>query len=491
MSILPFPTARMLPGIKPLDSAAPAAPRAIVSDLSAILARAEPPAPAPQPAAHATLPPLTIIARGMRALKKLTGFIGKSQAATVRSALREEEGQWFMEKMEELANLIEGMPVTYGQDGKGDDAICYLHYFGPNYDLWITEKDMEKSENPAEAQWQAHGYTHWAQNGAHVSMGYICLPEILAAGAELDFHFKPRPVREVKRKLGIEVKEPAAADCLKAPGSDSDAANSGDSRKPLGCLNSDSDDAAAAADPEPPAAPKSTGIFGGWETLSEQIPHGAVLFCRLGDFYETFAHHAKLAAPLLQVALTKRNMVPMCGFPVHAQDSYIKRLLEAGHSVMLAEFDKDSGKAIVQRAITPPSAADEDPLITRQKSFLAMEDGYQAGAIISYSWGWEQTNYNYYRIEKRSGEFVTLIPLVSRSTPTGDMHSDEFPTDTPKDYAKDHDPAWGNKNLEKPKPTFRRKLTIRDGKPSGFSISSGTGWARLWEGRVGKATHYA
>lgn len=206
MSIIPFPTARMLPGIKPLDSAL-RAPRTVTSDLAAILGSAGV-SPASSPSTIPD-PPSTILTeaeifrRGKDALKKLTGFIGKSQIAAVRTALRGEEGQWFMEKMEELAALIQGMPVTYGQDGKGDDAICHLHYFGPGYDAWITEKDIEESANPAESQWQAHGYTHWAQNGAHISIGYICLPEILAAGVELDFHFQPCPVRHIKHHLGI------------------------------------------------------------------------------------------------------------------------------------------------------------------------------------------------------------------------------------------------------------------------------------------------
>jgi hypothetical protein len=475
MSIIPFPS-RHLPGIplvKPLDSAA-AAPRAILSDLAAILGSATPPA-AEAPAAEppAIIPPLTIIARGMKALKRLAGFIGPSQLAFVKQALRGEEGQWFMEKMEELAAIIQGMPVTYGQNGKGDDAICYLHYFGPSYDMWITEKDIEEPADPAEAQWQAHGYTHWAQNGDHISMGYICLPEILAAGAELDFHFSPCTVREIKQKV-------TGASCS-SPSPDH-------------------------PDPEPdPPAPKSTGIFGGWELLSEQIPQGVILFVQLGDFHETFAHHAKLAAPLLNVALTKRNGVPMCGIPVHAADSYIKRLLEAGHAVMLATFDKDSGKAHVQRTLTPPAcqaptgedmkppATDPptDPIAERQKEFLAMPDGYQPGAIIYCSWGYDQTNINFYRIEKRSGAFVTLIPLRQRDrTETGFMSGTTMPSDTPKDYAKDHDPAWSNKDPQNPKPSFRRKLSIREGHINGLNVF-GCGWASLWEGKPMNWTSYA
>lgn len=422
-NIIQIPTRRTLPGITPVSARVKA-----LDEFQALFERRPAPAPVHEPApAPAPVPPkkpsvLVIVARGIKALRKLTPFMGVSQRKTVEIALRGEEGEWFMEKMEELAARVESMPVTYGQDGKGDDAICYLHYFGGAYDGYITEKDMEEPENPAEAQWQAHGYVHWQQSPGHLSLGYICLPEILASNMELDFHFEPTTVREIKRKHGIGVPEETAAEtCLKAPVSDSETNPSGEAASRLAGGNSDSDPEAAPAD-------------------HDETPETG------------FSH------------------------PLNALRYHVTGAIERGE-----------GHAIVE---TPP-ATDEDPLITRQKTYLAMPDGYQAGAIISYSWGWEQTNYNYYRIEKRSGDFITLIPLVSRSIPTGDMHSDEFPTDTPKDYAKDHDPAWGNKNLENPKPAFRRKITIRDGKPSGFSISSGTGWARLWEGRVGKATHYA
>jgi hypothetical protein len=460
MSIIPFPA----PGETPPPRRLPGLPSARrIKTLQEIAATFSAPAPPPPPPiAVVELSRSEIIRRGNAAMKELTGFIGPSQAATVKSYLKGEEGQWFMEKMEELAAIVKSMPVTYGQDGKGDDAICYLHYFGPNYDCWITEKDMEESENPAEAQWQAHGYTHWAHNGQHVSMGYICLPEIFRAGAELDFHFAPRPLREIKRKLGIEVTDPTPP--VTPPPSNSD--------------------------PRPHLASPTDRIFGSWQILSEQIPHGAILFCKLGDFWETFSHHAEIAAPILHVAITKRQGLPLCGIPVHAEETFFRCLLHANYPVILAETDA-AGIWRIQRTLTPLSQQSEDPILTRQKTFLAMEDGYQPGAIISYQWGYEQTNYNYYRIEKRTGHFVTLTPILSRSTPTGDTHTDEFPTDTPKDYAKDHDPVWGNKDLANPKPTFRRKLSILDGKPAGLSITGGSGWARLWEGRVGKATHYA
>ncbi len=69
---------------------------------------------------------------------------------------------------------------------------------------------------------------------------------------------------------------------------------------------------------------------------------GAILFFRLGDFYEMFFEDAKLAAPILDITLTARgrgtaNEAPMCGVPYHSADTYLARLLRAGHKVAIAE----------------------------------------------------------------------------------------------------------------------------------------------------------
>ena len=68
----------------------------------------------------------------------------------------------------------------------------------------------------------------------------------------------------------------------------------------------------------------------------------ALLFYRMGDFYELFLDDAELAAPLLDIALTTRDKgkpdaVPMCGVPVHGVDPYLKRLTELGHRVAICE----------------------------------------------------------------------------------------------------------------------------------------------------------
>jgi DNA mismatch repair protein MutS len=82
----------------------------------------------------------------------------------------------------------------------------------------------------------------------------------------------------------------------------------------------------------------------------------AVVFYRMGDFYEMFLADAELAAPLLDIALTTRDKnkpdpVPMCGVPVHAADAHIKRLAELGHRVAICEQVEDAKKAGGRRLV--------------------------------------------------------------------------------------------------------------------------------------------
>lgn len=87
-------------------------------------------------------------------------------------------------------------------------------------------------------------------------------------------------------------------------------------------------------------------------SIRRSLPEDILLFYRLGDFYEMFFEDAKTAASLLNVALTKRHDVPMCGVPHHAAQGYIAKLIQAGKRVALAEqtSDPQPGK-IVEREI--------------------------------------------------------------------------------------------------------------------------------------------
>ena len=63
----------------------------------------------------------------------------------------------------------------------------------------------------------------------------------------------------------------------------------------------------------------------------------SILLFRLGDFYEMFEKDAIYASKVLNITLTKRNDIPMCGFPFHAAEAYIAKLLGEGNRVAICE----------------------------------------------------------------------------------------------------------------------------------------------------------
>src|SRR6266436_6093171 len=90
-----------------------------------------------------------------------------------------------------------------------------------------------------------------------------------------------------------------------------------------------------------------------YRRLRGSIPADTLLLVRLGDFYELFFEDAKEASGLLNLALTKRNDVPMCGVPYHAAQTYIAKLIKAGRRVAICDqtSEPQPGK-IVSRDIT-------------------------------------------------------------------------------------------------------------------------------------------
>ncbi|OLZ09547.1 DNA mismatch repair protein MutS [Sulfobacillus thermosulfidooxidans] len=90
-----------------------------------------------------------------------------------------------------------------------------------------------------------------------------------------------------------------------------------------------------------------------YQRLKQQHPE-ALLFFRLGDFYELFGEDAEIAAPILDVQLTTRDKVtPMCGVPYHAVDQYLRKLVEKGFTIAIAEQMEDPrfAKGLVEREI--------------------------------------------------------------------------------------------------------------------------------------------
>ncbi len=108
----------------------------------------------------------------------------------------------------------------------------------------------------------------------------------------------------------------------------------------------------------------------------------AILLYRMGDFYETFYEDAKLISKLLGIALTKRAHgksadVPLAGFPYHALDNYLHRLVKAGHRVAICEQVEDPklAQGVVKREVieivTPGAAISDKLLDTDKNNFLA------------------------------------------------------------------------------------------------------------------------
>ena len=100
-------------------------------------------------------------------------------------------------------------------------------------------------------------------------------------------------------------------------------------------------------------AGESTPMMKQYRQIKSELAPGTILFFRLGDFYEMFFEDAQVAAPVLNISLTKRNKVPMCGIPFHAAENYLSRLIKAGLKVAICEQVEDPSqtKGIVRREV--------------------------------------------------------------------------------------------------------------------------------------------
>lgn len=99
---------------------------------------------------------------------------------------------------------------------------------------------------------------------------------------------------------------------------------------------------------------KITPMMRQYKEAKASIPADAVLLFRLGDFYEEFFEDAEKVSAVLDLVLTKRQGYPMCGFPHHALESYLPKLVGAGLKVAIADQMEDPklAKGIVKREIT-------------------------------------------------------------------------------------------------------------------------------------------
>src|SRR5271157_4766502 len=137
---------------------------------------------------------------------------------------------------------------------------------------------------------------------------------------------------------------------------------------------------------------KSSPLIAQYLRVKQSVPD-AILFFRLGDFYEMFFEDAEVGARILDIQLTSRSKdgVPLCGVPYHSAEPYIARLLKAGMKVAICEQAGVDGDAKglmareIVRVITPGTVGEETVLTAGEKSFLCSVapdgNGYALAAL--------------------------------------------------------------------------------------------------------------
>jgi DNA mismatch repair protein MutS len=172
----------------------------------------------------------------------------------------------------------------------------------------------------------------------------------------------------------------------------------------------------------------------------------ALLFYRMGDFFELFFDDAKAAAACLDIALTKRGSsegepVPMCGVPVHAAESYLARLIKGGHRVAIAEQVESpaearkarGSKALVDRAIvrlvTPGTLTEETLLVPASANWLAAiaRAGDPGSASGAGEWGIAAADISTGRFELIACGPGELMAELARLSPAETIADDAPP----------------------------------------------------------------
>src|SRR6185312_1095109 len=119
-----------------------------------------------------------------------------------------------------------------------------------------------------------------------------------------------------------------------------------------------------------------TPMMAQYRRIKGELPKDALLLFRLGDFYEMFFEDAQAGAQLLNLSLTARNGVPMCGLPHHAANGYISRILKSGRKVAICDQTEEAkpGKLVnreVTQILSPGTHFDDRMLVAERNNFLA------------------------------------------------------------------------------------------------------------------------
>ncbi len=134
----------------------------------------------------------------------------------------------------------------------------------------------------------------------------------------------------------------------------------------------------------------------------------AVLFFRMGDFYEMFGEDAVEVSQMLDITLTNRNGIEMCGIPYHAYQNYVKRLLKLGQKVAICEQismpEKGIAKREVVEIISPGTIVDDSYLDSSQNNYLLALCAVKNGFSLAYC-------------DLSTGEFVATQFIGTHETP--------------------------------------------------------------------------
>lgn len=150
-----------------------------------------------------------------------------------------------------------------------------------------------------------------------------------------------------------------------------------------------------------------------WHSCKKYAPE-ALLFFRMGDFYEAFYEDASIIAKELELTLTKRQDIPMCGVPVHTCETYIDKLVAKGYRVAVAEQTEDPKLAKglvnreVKRVVTPGTVINSSLLSDKTNNFFIAIT--QAGAVFGLA-----------LIDLTTGEFK-IIEFNNEQDLTNEIH---------------------------------------------------------------------
>ncbi|WP_437819266.1 DNA mismatch repair protein MutS [Sorangium sp. So ce1078] len=196
------------------------------------------------------------------------------------------------------------------------------------------------------------------------------------------------------------------------------------------------------ASEQPAARKKLTPVMRQYEEAKALHPD-AILFFRMGDFYEMFNDDAVLVSRALNLTLTSRNKgepeeVPMAGVPHHAAHGYIARLLALGHKVAICEQCGDPSKIKglvprqVVRVVTPGLVTDTEQLDARANHYLAAVDG---GGVPRGDAGAAAGPYGLSLLDLSTGELsatsvpdaATLLAELARADPREALIARDLP----------------------------------------------------------------